>query len=70
MMIALTTVQYYGIYCPGGRFDLRHRWTTNIIMEQQLHVVNHVRCLSRLHIISMPCVNLNSVILYHCIFQL
>ena len=22
--IALTTVQY-GIYCPGGSFDLRHR---------------------------------------------
>ena len=25
--IALTTVQY-GIYCPGGSFDLRHRWAT------------------------------------------
>ena len=29
MYIALTTVQY-GIYCPGGNFDLRHRWATSV----------------------------------------
>ena len=29
--ISLTTKPQcvYGIYCPGGSFDLRHRWATN-----------------------------------------
>ena len=39
--IALTTVQY-GIYCPGGSFDLRHRWATMVNIAMYIICTVHV----------------------------
>ena len=51
--IALATEQYHR-YCPGGSFDLRHRWDTIIIAAHEelsgkitLLYVQNMLCLSR-----------------------
>ena len=43
--IALTTEPQcvYGIYCPGGSFDLRHRWATKT--NNDIVLVNDISCI-------------------------